>query len=405
MFRIPQIGIIYGSRSCEHEVSVISALQLYRHVDRRKYDVLLIYISQQGEWFVGEPLANINTYRPAFKPDTRGLTRVVPDLTARSGALLALKHNGLYRGDRVEIVARLDCAIPVMHGLHGEDGTLQGVLEMMDIPYTSTGVAGSSVGMDKILMKKIFKGFGFPVLPGCAVTRGAWRARPEEIMNDIEKELPYPVFVKPANLGSSIGVSRAATREELREALTLACTYDRRVLVEQGLNEPLEVNCSVRGFDEEAVASVVEMPVTFGRLLDFHKKYLEAGGAKGMASLRRVVPAPIGEELTQRVQKLSVDIFRALDCKGVVRVIYMLVPDTEELYITEINTIPGSLSFYLWNQSDPAISYPELIDRMIRSALEAHDQKNENNYAYRSDIFRNTSVGTKGTKGIKGTKE
>ena len=234
MFRIPQIGIIYGSRSCEHEVSVISALQLYRHVDRRKYDVLLIYISQQGEWFVGEPLANINTYRPAFKPDTRGLTRVVPDLTARSGALLALKHNGLYRGDRVEIVARLDCAIPVMHGLHGEDGTLQGVLEMMDIPYTSTGVAGSSVGMDKILMKKIFKGFGFPVLPGCAVTRGAWRARPEEIMNDIEKELPYPVFVKPANLGSSIGVSRAATREELREALTLACTYDRRVLVEQG---------------------------------------------------------------------------------------------------------------------------------------------------------------------------
>ncbi|MGI6670625.1 MAG: D-alanine--D-alanine ligase, partial [Christensenellales bacterium] len=192
MFRIPQIGIIYGSRSCEHEVSVISALQLYRHVDRRKYDVLLIYISQQGEWFVGEPLANINTYRPAFKPDTRGLTRVVPDLTARSGALLAFKHNGLYRGDRVEIVARLDCAIPVMHGLHGEDGTLQGVLEMMDIPYTSTGVAGSSVGMDKILMKKIFKGFGFPVLPGCAVTRGAWRARPEEIMDDIEKELPYP---------------------------------------------------------------------------------------------------------------------------------------------------------------------------------------------------------------------
>lgn len=405
MFRIPQIGILYGSRSCEHEVSVISALQLYRSVDRRKYDAILVYISQQGEWFVGDPLANINTYRPAFKPETVGLTRVVPDLTARSGALLAFKHNGLYRGDQVEIAARLDCAIPVMHGLHGEDGTLQGVLEIMDIPYTSTGVTGSAVGMDKIFMKQMFKGFGFPVLPGCAVTRSRWRKAPEEVIGEVEAGLSYPVFVKPANLGSSIGVSRAEDQQELKEALDLACSFDRRVLVERGLNRPLEVNCSVRGFDDEAVASVVEMPITAGDMLDFYTKYLQGGGSKGMASLKRVVPAPIGEELTRRVQTLAVDIFKALDCKGVVRVDFMLEPDTDELYITEINTIPGSLSFYLWDQSEPRVSYTELIDLMIRSAMDAHDQKNENNYAYRSDIFRNVQVGAKGAKGIKGTKE
>lgn len=404
MFRIPQIGIIYGSRSCEHEVSVISALQLYRNVDRRKYEVTLIYISQQGEWFVGEPLASMNTYRPAFKPDTRGLTRVVPDLTARSGALLAFRHNGLYRGDQVEIVARLDCAIPVMHGLHGEDGTLQGVLEMMDIPYTSTGVAGSAVGMDKILMKQMFRGFGFPVLPGCAVTRSEWRRDPDHVVADVEHALPYPVFVKPANLGSSIGVSRAENAMELRDALDLACSFDRRVLVEKGLTAPLEVNCSVRGFDDDAVASVVEMPITAGALLDFKKKYLEGNGSKGMASLRRVVPAPIGDELTARIQALSLDVFRALDCKGVVRVDYMLEADTDALYITEINTIPGSLAFYLWDKSEPRVSYTELIDRMIQAALAAYDQKNENNYAYRSDIFRNALSGTKGVKGEGGTK-
>lgn len=401
MFRIPQIGIIYGSRSCEHEVSVISALQLYRNVDRRKNDVILVYISQQGEWFVGDPLANINTYRPAFKPDTRGLTRVVPDLTARSGALLAFRHNGLYRGDQVEIVARLDCAIPVMHGLHGEDGTLQGVLEIMDIPYTSTGVVGSAVGMDKIFMKQMFKGFGFPVLPGCAVTRSRWRKAPEATIAEIENQLPYPVFVKPANLGSSIGVSCAQNKEELHDALELACSFDRRVLVERGLNKPLEVNCSVRGYDDEAVASVVEMPITAGALLDFNAKYLQGGGNKGMASLRRVVPAPIGEEMTAKIQALSIDIFKALDCKGVVRVDYMLEPETDALYITEINTIPGSLSFYLWDHSEPRVTYRELIDLMIRSAMAAYDQKNENNYAYRSEIFRSTQMGAKGAKGTK----
>ncbi len=405
MFNIPQIGIIYGSRSCEHEVSVISALQLYRSVDRRKYNVILVYVSQQGEWFVGDPLASINTYRPAFKPDTRGLTRVVPDLTARSGALLAFRHNGLYRGDQVEIVARLDCAIPVMHGLHGEDGTLQGVLEIMDIPYTSTGVTGSAVGMDKIFMKQMFKGFGFPVLPGVAVTRSRWRKAANDVIDAIEKELPYPVFVKPANLGSSIGVTRAQDRDELRNALDLACSFDRRVLVEQGLDKPLEVNCSVRGFDDEAVASVVEMPITAGALLDFKRKYLEGDGAKGMASLKRVVPAPIGDDLTARIQALSIDIFKALDCKGVVRVDYMLETKTDALYITEINTIPGSLSFYLWDKSEPRVTYTELIDLMIRSAMAAYDQKNENNYAFRSDIFRNTQLGTKGAKGTKGGKD
>ncbi len=397
-----QLGIIFGSRSCEHEVSVISALQLARQADRDKYDLVLIYVSQQGEWFTGEPLADLNTYRPRFKPDTKGLLRVLPDLTARSGALIAFSRGGLFRGESRRIAARLDCVIPVLHGLHGEDGTVQGLLELMDLPYASTGVAGSAVGMDKVLMKQCFRGMGFPVLDFVAVLRSQWRRDHGSVFGLVEDALAYPVFVKPANLGSSIGVSRADSRGELEEALDLAAEYDRRILVEKGLDSPLELNCSVLGFDDEALPSVLEMPVTGGQALDFSAKYLRSGGTKGMASLSRVVPAPVGADLTRRIRELSVRVFRALDCRGVVRIDYMLDAAADELYITEINTIPGSLAFYLWNRSEPPLSYRELIDRLVGLALKAHEAKNENSYAYRSEIFLNPALD--GAKGAKGTK-
>ena len=398
-----QLGILYGSRSCEHEVSVISALQLYNNVDRERYDATLVYISQQGEWFIGEPLSDIDTYRPFFQNDAKGLVRVLPDMTARSGALIAFERQGLYRGSRVDIAARLDCVIPVMHGLHGEDGTLQGLLEMMDIPYASTGVAGSSIGMDKIMMKAFFRGMGFPVLPGCAVMRSDWTADREAVMDRVEEALSYPVYVKPANLGSSIGVARADDRAGLADALDLASAFDRRILVERGLEKPVEVNCSVRGFDRQAEASVVEMPITGGGFLDFDTKYLMGGGgAKGMASLKRVVPAPIGDDMTHKVRQLSLDVFKALDCKGVVRVDYMIDPVSDALFITEINTIPGSLAFYLWDKSDPVISYSALIDGMVTDAFRAYEEKTQSNYAFRSDIFRHMPSGGKGIKGSKG---
>lgn len=397
-----QIGVVFGSRSCEREVAIISAVQLMRHVDRDKYDLVPVYIDENGYWYTGEKLTDINSYKP-FKADQNGIIRVFPDLSSGSGALLTVNRgNGLLRREKIEIAARVDVYLVVMHGLNGEDGTLQGLFELANIPYSSTGVAGSAIGMDKIMMKQFFMGAGLPTLPGLGFTRSRFKAEREAVLNQVENEIGFPVFVKPANLGSSIGVSRADDIGMLADSLELAFEYDRRVLVEKGLDKPIELNCSVLGYDDETTASPIEMPVNHDEFLDFKDKYLASGGSKGMASLHRVLPAPIGEELKNEIQQMSQRIFRMLDCKGVVRIDYMFDTKNEKLYITEINTIPGSLAFYLWENA--GIRYTQLIDRMIGYAEKAHSDRNEANYAYNSDILKGVSFGAKGTKGSKGAK-
>lgn len=400
-----QLGVIFGSRSCEREVSIISALQMMNQADTEKYDVVPVYISQEGTWYTGSALRELSSYTP-FNPEKKGIEAVNLDLTSGSGALLAYRPGkGLFSPAKLEVAARLDVCVIVMHGLHGEDGTLQGLLEMANLPYTSTGVAGSSIGMDKIMMKQFFKGADLPVLPGCWFLRSAFEKDAEAVAQEVERELGYPVFVKPANLGSSIGVSRADDREGLLDSLSLAFEYDRRVLVEKGLDKPMELNCSVLGWDDEVEASPIEMPLkpeddTF---LDFKDKYLQSsGGSKGMASLSRVLPAPIGDELTKEIQELSKRIFRLMDCKGVVRIDYMFDKATEKVFITEINTIPGSLAFYLWEAA--GLKYTKLIDRMVDYARRAHEEKNSRSYAYTSDILKSYAAGTKGAKGAKGGK-
>lgn len=397
-----QIGVIFGSRSCEREVAIISAVQLMRFADPDKYDIIPVYIDEHGSWYTGEILKQIETYKP-FRPETKGIRKVFPDLSSGSGALLCLNRgNGLFAKDRLEIAARIDAYIIVMHGMNGEDGTLQGLMELANIPYTSTGVTGSSVGMDKIIMKQFFKGADLPVLPGEWYTRREFTADPQKVLADVSGKLGFPVFVKPANQGSSIGVSRADSEEKLKEALELAFEYDRRVLVEKGLDKPIELNCSVLGYDGDLCASPIEMPLNTHDFLDFGDKYLAGNGSKGMASLSRVLPAPIEDSLREEIQELSKKIFRIMDCKGVVRIDYMFDRISEKLYITEINTIPGSLAFYLWEKD--GISYRELIDRMIDYAEKAHADKNRTNYAYTSDILKGASFGAKGSKGTKGAK-
>jgi D-alanine-D-alanine ligase len=397
-----QVGVIFGSRSCEREVSIISAVQLMRHADSEKYDIIPVYIDESGNWYTGEVLKDIGSFKP-FNPDKKGITKVFPDLSAGSGALLTyVRGTGLFSKDRIEIAARIDVYIIVMHGLHGEDGTIQGLLELANVPYTSTGVAGSALGMDKIMMKQFFRGAGLPVLSGIGVTHSRYLSEPQSVFEEVEKELGYPVFVKPANLGSSIGVSRADDRESLEDSLELAFEYDRRVLIEAGLDKPIELNCSVLGYDEEVEASPIEMPINQDEFLDFKDKYLASGGSKGMASLHRVLPAPIEDELRDEIQEMSRKIFRMLDCKGVVRIDYMFDPKSGKLYITEINTIPGSLAFYLWENA--GVAYTKLIDRMIGYAEKAHEDKNRANYAYTSDILKGVSFGAKSAKGCKGAK-
>ncbi|MDD6141940.1 MAG: D-alanine--D-alanine ligase [bacterium] len=387
-----QLGVFYGSRTCEHDVSIISAVQLMRAADKEKYDIIPVYISKQGEWFTGEALLDMATYTP-FDPMKKGVVKVNPDLTAGSGALTYIERGkGLLGKDKEVVAARLDCVIPVFHGMHGEDGTVQGVLELCNIPYSSSSVGASAIGMDKVYMKQFFRGAGFPVLPDCWFLRRAWEQDRNAVMDQIEKTLPYPVFTKPASLGSSIGVSRANDRKELEEALELAFDFDRKVLVEQGLNKPLELNCSVLGYNGHSKASEIEMPVTGGDLLSYLDKY-GASGSKGMASLKRVLPAPIEPELRQKVQELSVQIFNNMDCKGVVRIDYMYDAASDGLYITEINTLPGSMAFYLWEAT--GMPYREMIDKLVEFAMEAKKDKDDSNYAYSSSILSDVSLGGK----------
>jgi len=396
------IAVIFGSRSCEHDVSIISALQLIEAAKSAGYQVIPVYISRDGLWYTGDALLNVETFRD-FNPMGKGITRVNLDVSANAGDLWAWppQRAGLFAKVPAPI-AHIDCVIPVMHGLHGEDGTLQGMLEMANIPYASSGVLGSAVGMDKIAMKQLLRGTGFPVLDFVWFTRDQLKTEREAIIEKIERKIKYPAFVKPAALGSSIGVSRANNREELEKAIDLAARYDRRILVEVGVNHPVEINCAALGYGEDVRVSVCEMPVPSAgdKFLNFFEKYLRNAGAKGessrgMKSLSRVVPAPIGDEVTSRIQKLTKDIFRTLDCRGTVRIDFIL-DENDMLYVNEPNTIPGSLAFYLWKEC--GVSFAQLVDIMIESALRAHADKNQNVYAFDSTILQKVASGAKGAK-------
>ena len=396
------IAVFFGSRSCEHDVSIVSALQCIEATKAAGFNVTPVYISRDGLWYTGEPLENIETFRE-FNPMTKGITRVTLDVAANAGDLWAWppQRAGLFAKVPAPL-CHIDCVIPVFHGWHGEDGTIQGLLEMANIPYASSGVLGSAIGMDKIAMKQILRGAGFPVLDFVWFTREQLKKERQAVIERVEKEIKYPAFIKPAALGSSIGVSRARNREELERALDVAASYDRRILVEVGVVHPVEINCAAVGYGEDVRASVCEMPVPSSNdtFLDFWQKYLRNASTKGedsrgMKSLSRVVPAPIGDELTGRIQTMTCDIFKLLDCCGTVRVDFIL-DQNDMLFVNEPNTIPGSLAFYLWKAS--GLDFPKLIEKMVEDALRAHADKNSSVFAYDSSILKKVAAGTKGSK-------
>ncbi|MGI6193085.1 MAG: D-alanine--D-alanine ligase family protein [Christensenellales bacterium] len=396
------VAVLFGSRSVEHDVSIVTGIQLIENIDREKYNVIPVYIARDGEWYTGERLTDISFVREFDRTD-KGITRVyLPPVPGTKGLMTYPASGGLFGKTKQECIP-VDVIIPALHGLHGEDGTVQGLLELADIPYTSAGVVGSAAGMDKYVMKCAFKGAGVPVVEGVAFNRDEWEKDPDAVANRLEEEVGYPMFIKPANLGSSIGINKAADREKLFYAITVASAYDRRIIAEQAIVENIEINCSCMGFGGDVTASVCEQPISWGDLLDFSTKYLSGGktgaASSGMASLSRLIPAPISDELTKQVQDLSVKIFKALDCKGVVRIDFLYDTKNEKLYANEINTIPGSFAFYLWEPL--GISYAELIDRLIAFAETAHREKQRSNYAFESDILKKSGFGAKGAKGGK----
>ncbi|MDD3242971.1 MAG: D-alanine--D-alanine ligase [Eubacteriales bacterium] len=386
------LAVIYGSRTVEHDVSVITAVQMMKYVDLTKYDLVPIYISQQGVWYTGEALLDIAFYTNF---DENKVQRVYLEPTCGCRTLWTVKK-GL-TGEKRQAVAQLDVVIPALHGLHGEDGTIQGLLELIDLPYAGPGVLGGALGMDKITMRMAFAGAGIPSLPAVWYERSQYEADAQDVMNKAEAALGYPMYVKPANLGSSIGISCARDRDGLKEALDVAFHFDRRVIVEKGLPDNTEINCAAIGYGDTVHASLCEQPgKAVGAMLDFDDKY-NPEKSQGMQSLARQIPAPISPERTAEIQELTCRAYRLLDCRGVARVDFIIDNTDGALYLNEINTIPGSMAFYLFTPM--GVSYTALVDEMVDCALRAHADKTRNDLAFHSQILKNVKLG--GAKGAK----
>lgn len=393
-----KVAVLFGGRNSEHDISVITAIQLMGNMDPMQYDVVPIYIDREGVWYTGE-FKDIEAVK-SFSPDDARYSRCFLPPVPTEAALCYWPEKKLLGGGGKNVISEIDVAIPVFHGMNGEDGTIQGLLELANIPYTSASVLGCAISMDKYVMKLLFRGMGLRVLPGILVERAELQSM-DAVAARVEEALRYPVFVKPANLGSSIGISRVKDRGDLMEALEIAASYDRRILVEQGMTEMVEINCSVLGMGHECIPSLLEMPMHWEEFLTFDEKYLrglKSGRGQGMKSLERQLPAPISDEMTTEIQDISMQVFRAMDLKGVVRIDYIVDKRSEEVYINEVNSIPGSMAFYLWEPS--GMTYPKLIEAMILYAEQAHAERNKNVFTFDSQVLE--KVDLKGSKGAKG---
>ncbi|HZO51404.1 MAG TPA: D-alanine--D-alanine ligase family protein [Bryobacteraceae bacterium] len=391
------VAVVFGGRSVEHEVSIISASQVMDALEVAGYKVLPVYIAKDGAWYAGRPLRELSTFRdPTLRLEGHsGVYRVAlsPDRTARLLVLHPYAKRGFFKRDP-ELWA--DVFFPCLHGSFGEDGTLQGVFEMADVPYVGCGVLAASLGMDKIQSKSVCRSAGIRVLDCVWASRGQWQRDPLEFLKRVEASFPYPVIVKPCSLGSSIGVKRCLDSAGLRDAVDTALVLDERVLIEPALTNFREVNCSVIGPPYEA--STCEMPHYKGELLSFESKYSSGGksgklagrkmsavGTKsglsgaGMASLNRTIPAPISEAQTAEAKRLAVAAFEAIGGEGIARIDFLLDDRDGRLYFNEINTMPGSLAYYLWEAS--GVGFDQLVSRLVEGALRRSEARHSTQFA------------------------
>lgn len=386
------VGVIFGGRSVEHDVSVVTGHQIMQAFDPEDYEIVPIYIDREGKWFTGEPLLDIKNY----ENEVVSLAGVVPTLLSPSVRHHGLINNplpsGLFGKSQIQ---RLDVAFPAIHGTHGEDGTLQGLLELADISYVGCGVMASAIANDKLMTKTVLKQAGIPVVEAIGFTRAEWLDDPDTIVARITEQFSYPVFVKPVTLGSSIGIGKATDEKLLRALIDVAASLDRRVMVEAAITDCVEINCSVIGGDRQIETSVLEQPVSWDQFLTYEEKYLRGG--EGMKSAERLIPAPIGDELTAQIQDTAKCAFRAIDGRGIARIDFLVRPDTNELYLNELNTMPGSLAFYLWRATD--VSARDLVARLVKLAQDAHAEKRRSSYDYRTSLIALTA--TRGLKGMK----
>jgi D-alanine-D-alanine ligase len=386
------VAVLFGGRSVEHEVSVITGHQIMDALKVAGHRVLPIYLAKDGEWYAGAALHNLKLYTdPAGEPTSAaGVARVSlsPDRSVRQMVMHPSTRQGLFRKPP-QLWA--DVFFPCLHGSFGEDGSLQGLFELADVPYVGAGVAASAITMDKGLTKLICRSVDIPVLDWMILSRGEWEQEAAGVVQRIESSFAYPVIVKPVCLGSSIGVKRCNDRATLREAIATALILDDRVLVETALTDFIELNCAVMGPPDQA--SVCEQPVTHEAILSFDAKYKRGGkGAKqarkpgGMASLDRLIPAPISAELAQRVQSLATQVFRMIGAAGTARIDFLYQSHPEALHLNEINSIPGSLAFYLWEAT--GIPFDALVDKLITIALQRHQERAQTQFSFEVNLLR-----------------
>jgi D-alanine-D-alanine ligase len=388
------IGVIFGGRSVEHDVSIVTGHQVMRAINYDTYDVVPIYIDRSGQWYTGPPLMDLNNYQNNVT-DLMGIQEVALSPSVQHRGLIVNPGSGFLRKSRIQ---ELDVVFPAIHGSHGEDGTLQGVLEMANIPYIGCGVLASSIANDKIMTKVILKQFQIPVIDAVSFSREEWQQDAERVLDQATVHLSFPLFVKPATLGSSIGISKVTDRDTLRDAVQLALGMDRRVLVEKSAEDAIEINCAVIGSGYDVRASVLEQPVSYNDFLDFSEKYLQGSG--GMKGAERQIPAPLPDDITEQVRAAAVQTFQAIEGAGIARIDFLVRPDQNEFYVNEINTMPGSLGLYLWHET--GMTSQQVIDELIQIAHRTHEQKQANIYDYRTSLIELTAE--RGLKGVKGQK-
>src|ERR1700722_13780922 len=387
-----RVGILFGGRSGEHEVSLLSAASVLNAIDKKKYEVVPIGITKEGRWLTAEhaekllqgkaadrsvrsTLPALRAGDPESTPGAAVLARgesvvVPPEPVRRQSGLVPFQTDQTLTRRAADRAINVDVIFPVLHGTFGEDGTIQGLLELADIAYVGAGVLGSAAGMDKDIMKSLFIAAGIPIVKHVTILRSAWKKDPKKVQKFVESKLRYPVFVKPANLGSSVGISKAHHRKEIGSAMEEAAKFDRKIVIEQGVggkkNKAREIECSVLGNDEP-VASVPGEIVPVKEFYDYNAKYLDEGS-------ELIIPAKLSKTETKKVQELAVRSFNAVDCSGLARVDFLMDAKTRKIYLNEINTMPGftSISMYpkLWAAS--GLAYPDLIDRLIQLGMERH---------------------------------
>ena len=390
--------IAFGGASPEHEVSVLTAMQVIAALDESDYTLTPLYITKSGNWLTGQKLLDLSNYKDLNELEASS-TRCafVKDEMGRT-LLKEQEKQGLFtKPAAIPVYA----VVTAFHGSDGENGSFQGICEMFNIPYTGSGVLASSVGMNKVKAKQLCVANKIPVTDSLDFFEKNWEDDQATILKEAEM-IGYPLIVKPCNLGSSIGVAKANSKDELIDAIETAFRYDAHLLVEEAIQPLMEINCSVLGSSSDCRASVCERPMGASEMLSFQDKYQSGGNAeKGMASADRIIPADISSELTEEIRELAVQTFKTFDASGVARLDFLVNADTKKVYFNEINTIPGSFSFYLWEKSE--LTFKALIEELVAVAIQNHQAKNGRVRSYQTNLLNEKAA--KGIKGLKGLKK